>query len=203
MGRAPAMAMPIAVPTMPDSFNGVSITRSSPNRSCKPSVIRKTPPEMPTSSPNRIVSGRASIASARAALIASAMVHLAVGPDRTGSLPDLPDLLRRELGQGFALGGLHFVKLFDDDLGDSREGMAGDVIARGQRPSLDLGDCCLNLVRHLESDLLAELFVPFPAGHRDIARKRSMGSFSLQALPRPPSDSGGRRRRWRGRHSGR
>src|SRR5690348_218139 len=36
---------------MPDSASGVSITRSSPKSLCRPSVIRKTPPSRPTSSP--------------------------------------------------------------------------------------------------------------------------------------------------------
>src|SRR6476661_1990748 len=43
--------MPTAVPTMPDSASGLSMTRSSPKSFCRPSVMRKTPPSLPTSSP--------------------------------------------------------------------------------------------------------------------------------------------------------
>src|SRR5882757_685058 len=45
------MASPTAVPMIPDSASGVSKTRSSPKSFCSPSVIRKTPPSLPTSSP--------------------------------------------------------------------------------------------------------------------------------------------------------
>src|SRR5438094_751903 len=37
---------------MVDSASGVSNTRSAPNLFCRPSVMRKTPPRVPTSSPN-------------------------------------------------------------------------------------------------------------------------------------------------------
>ena len=54
--RAPAcrpyIAMPIAAPMMPPSASGVSITRSGPNSSYRPAVARKTPPNLPTSSPS-------------------------------------------------------------------------------------------------------------------------------------------------------
>src|SRR5687767_4165734 len=43
--------MPIAVPMIPPSASGVSITRFSPNSSKRPCVTRKTPPTLPTSSP--------------------------------------------------------------------------------------------------------------------------------------------------------
>src|SRR6188768_3633979 len=50
-GTMPYRAMPTAQPTIPFSLSGVSITRSSPNSSCRPAVTRKTPPTLPTSSP--------------------------------------------------------------------------------------------------------------------------------------------------------
>src|SRR6185369_10350679 len=50
-GTMPYKAMPTAQPTMPFSLSGVSITRSSPNSSCRPAVTRNTPPTLPTSSP--------------------------------------------------------------------------------------------------------------------------------------------------------
>src|SRR5438552_5724318 len=60
-GRQPAMHNPIAVPRMPASASGVSTQRSTPKRSCKPAVARKTPPALPTSSPMTMtVSSRAS-----------------------------------------------------------------------------------------------------------------------------------------------
>ena len=56
------MASPIAVPMIPDSASGVSITRSSPKSFCSPSVTRKTPPSLPTSSPMMSTLGSASMA---------------------------------------------------------------------------------------------------------------------------------------------
>src|SRR6185437_2047118 len=41
---------------------GVSVTRSSPKSFCRPSVIRKTPPSRPMSSPMRITLASSSIA---------------------------------------------------------------------------------------------------------------------------------------------
>src|SRR4051794_18826091 len=51
IGRMPSTAAPIAVPMMPDSASGVSITRSGPNSSMKPSGTLKAPPKTPMSSP--------------------------------------------------------------------------------------------------------------------------------------------------------
>src|ERR1044071_2798980 len=53
--------MPIAVPTMPASASGVSITRSAPNSSYRPLVARNTPPNLPTSSPSTTTRGSARI----------------------------------------------------------------------------------------------------------------------------------------------
>ena len=50
-GRMPTTAAPIAVPMIPDSASGVSITRSEPNSSMKPSVTLNAPPKAPMSSP--------------------------------------------------------------------------------------------------------------------------------------------------------
>src|SRR5215510_2859108 len=70
--------MPTAVPTMPFSASGVSITRSSPNSACSPSVARNTPPALPTSSPitrTRGFSRRATASASRTActIVSSAM----------------------------------------------------------------------------------------------------------------------------------
>src|SRR5687768_8517216 len=60
---------------MPASEIGVSKTRSSPNFACKPSVTRKTPPSLPTSSPYTSSRGSSSIASISARLSAADRVH--------------------------------------------------------------------------------------------------------------------------------
>src|SRR5688572_11555197 len=54
-GLSPYIAIPIAVPMIPPSASGVSITRSGPNSSYSPAVARNTPPNLPTSSPSTIV----------------------------------------------------------------------------------------------------------------------------------------------------
>ncbi len=65
---------------MPDSASGESITRSSPKSFCSPSVIRKTPPSLPTSSPITRTLGSSSIARRRPALRALARVIWSVVP---------------------------------------------------------------------------------------------------------------------------
>ena len=71
IGRSPVMAAPTAAPTKPISLIGVSMTRSSPKRSCRPLVTVKMPPPAPTSMPIRTTRSSASIASAMPALSAS------------------------------------------------------------------------------------------------------------------------------------
>src|SRR5699024_9572204 len=51
-GRFPIIAAPMPVPTILDSAKGVSNTRAMPYFSCNPNVTPKTPPFLPTSSPN-------------------------------------------------------------------------------------------------------------------------------------------------------
>ncbi|CAM5726419.1 hypothetical protein STENM223S_01310 [Streptomyces tendae] len=68
------MAMPTAVPRMPASASGVSVQRSSPNSLARPSVIRKTPPSVPTSSPMTCTDGSSVMASRNARVRACAMV---------------------------------------------------------------------------------------------------------------------------------
>src|SRR4051794_29744652 len=63
----------MAEPTMPDSANGVSMTRCSPKSFCRPSVMRKTPPSLPTSSPMTRTLGSFSIAVRSDSLSALAM----------------------------------------------------------------------------------------------------------------------------------
>src|SRR6478735_10581916 len=69
-GRYPRNASPTAVPTMPDSASGVSRTRCSPKSFCNPSVIRKTPPSLPMSSPRMTTLSSSSIALRRPMLSA-------------------------------------------------------------------------------------------------------------------------------------
>src|SRR3954452_24907858 len=90
-GRSPWSAIPIATPTMPDSARGVSITRRSPNSCRNPSVMRKTPPRTPTSSPRTTTRSSVAIASWRVSFTAvtrltSAIVSLSedVVAERTG-----------------------------------------------------------------------------------------------------------------------
>ena len=65
-GRIPVSAAPTPAPTKPHSEMGVSRTRSAPKRSCMPSVARKTPPTLPTSSPMTKTVSSASISCQRA-----------------------------------------------------------------------------------------------------------------------------------------
>src|SRR5438270_12004854 len=53
----------MAAPTKPSSASGVSITRSGPNFSRKPSVTRNAPPYLPMSSPMRNTDLSATISS--------------------------------------------------------------------------------------------------------------------------------------------
>src|SRR6478752_3231056 len=57
---------------MPDSASGVSMTRLSPKSFCRPSVTRKTPPSLPTSSPMTTTFGSAPRARRSDSLIALA-----------------------------------------------------------------------------------------------------------------------------------
>src|SRR6516162_10227138 len=66
--------MPTQSPLMRSSASGVSSTRSGPKRFCRPTVARKTPPFMPTSSPSTTTLGSSSIARDNARLTASTKV---------------------------------------------------------------------------------------------------------------------------------
>src|SRR4051794_231098 len=72
------MARPTAVPRMPASASGVSTTRSSPKSFCRPSVIRKTPPSRPMSSPMSTTLASSSMARRRPRLSALPMVSVSV-----------------------------------------------------------------------------------------------------------------------------
>src|SRR5512141_1781313 len=83
-GRRPFIAIPIAIPRIPPSFSGVSITRSGPNRRSNPSVARKTPPPRPTSSPRTQTDGSRIISVARASLTALISVTSAIASPLPG-----------------------------------------------------------------------------------------------------------------------
>src|SRR5512144_3102500 len=86
-GRRPLRAIPIAIPTIPVSFSGVSITRSGPNFSHSPSVARKTPPFFPTSSPRTTTRGSRSISPAMASRTAWTSVIVAMASSLTAGQP--------------------------------------------------------------------------------------------------------------------
>src|SRR5438105_4047226 len=88
-GISPLSAAPMATPTMHDSASGVSSTRSSPNLACRPSVARKTPPFLPTSSPSTQTRSSRSISSSSASRMPSIRVLTAISalPPRGGGSP--------------------------------------------------------------------------------------------------------------------
>src|SRR5688500_16980601 len=61
---------------MPASASGVSTTRSSPKSFCRPSVIRKTPPSLPMSSPMSTTLASSSMALRSPRLSALPMVRV-------------------------------------------------------------------------------------------------------------------------------
>src|SRR5438309_8732720 len=77
-GISPFSAAPIATPTMHDSARGVSRTRASPNLPYRPSVARKTPPFLPTSSPSTQTRSSRSISSSSASRMPSIRVLTAI-----------------------------------------------------------------------------------------------------------------------------
>src|SRR5512134_4155440 len=70
--------MPMDMPAIPDSARGVSNALSSPNSSIRPSVTRKTPPSLPTSSPRTITLSSFCISWRRAIFRACTIVILAM-----------------------------------------------------------------------------------------------------------------------------
>src|SRR5918996_1287039 len=92
-GFHPAWVRPSETPAMAASARGVSNTRCSPNSAWRPSVMRKTPPSLPMSSPR--ISTRSSPAnesrSARFsawAIVTSAIAVLLGEPENLVALPD-------------------------------------------------------------------------------------------------------------------
>src|SRR6185503_2951423 len=71
--------MPTALPMMPASASGVSNTRSGPNSSYSPEVARKTPPNLPTSSPRTTTRLSRRISLRNASLTAWMMFIVGIG----------------------------------------------------------------------------------------------------------------------------
>src|SRR6476659_8638908 len=90
------MHRPTAVPRIPASASGVSTQRSTPKRSWRPAVARKTPPSLPTSSPMTRTDESRSISTWSASFTAST--------SRSSATEDPPKLLlvgvlrRRRIG---------------------------------------------------------------------------------------------------------
>src|SRR5208283_4596087 len=108
-GWSPYRAMPIAIPMIPSSESGVSITLSGPNSSNNPSVALKTPPFLPTSSPRITIFPFRRISSRSAPLTACTMLSRTIEvltpfPSQLiGLFLQVPGQLRvhvREHGQG-------------------------------------------------------------------------------------------------------
>ena len=70
-GRIPVIAAPIAAPTIACSEIGVSQTRRGPNSSNSPTVVLKTPPAAPMSSPRHTTDGSRRISRAMPSATAS------------------------------------------------------------------------------------------------------------------------------------
>src|SRR5687767_13910088 len=70
--------MPMAAPMMSDSLSGVSSTRASPYLAHRPSVARKTPPFLPTSSPSTTTSSSRPMAWSSVCVTAWIRVRLAM-----------------------------------------------------------------------------------------------------------------------------
>src|SRR4051794_31375892 len=134
-GRRPLIAAPIEAPTIIDSVNGVSMTRSSPNSAQRPSVARKTPPFLPTSSPRTITLSSRVISSRSPSRIASMNVFRGIEP----SVPHAPrrrGLARPALGED----PLHRAGRLRVRLGLGVVGRVVDVgLDRGDDPFLGLG----------------------------------------------------------------
>src|SRR6266481_5507902 len=116
---------------MPDSASGVSNTRSSPKSFCRPSVTRKTPPSLPTSSPMIRTLGSFSMALRSPALIALDRVRVVIvrpprrNPGRLG-VHVVEDGQRRRVGHGPAR------------LADPRADLDGLGVHRGEEVGVGL-----------------------------------------------------------------
>src|ERR1700712_2534752 len=113
---------------MPDSPSGASITRSSPKSFCRPSVIRKTPPSLPTSRPITSTLGSASIRLRSAAFSAAAMLMVLIGFLRSS----------RERSSGL-LEGVQVVGVAGPLLGELLGNLRVDMVERGQRAGIFQG----------------------------------------------------------------
>src|SRR4029453_10491626 len=133
-------------PMMADSASGVSMTRCSPKSLSRPSVMRKPPPRVPTSSPSSTTRSSASMASRRAVFRALAIVICAIAASPSGLVLELGlELLQLPpLGdQGGRRVGVDVV----DQVGQGRVGHLLDRVPHLGRDPVGLGlDLALEVV---------------------------------------------------------
>src|SRR5947208_12819863 len=141
-GFSPCAAIPTQSPLIRSSASGVSRTRSGPKRVCSPTVARKTPPLMPTSSPSTTTSGSSSIARASARLTASTNVTSAIALSR--ELAALRDISLGQIGiemieHGFGSARLRCQVAFDRRL-DALMALRGELFLVRFAPHLLAGE---------------------------------------------------------------
>src|SRR3954454_11953639 len=154
-GRMPVIAAPMAAPTIACSEIGVSQTRSAPNSSNSPTVVLKTPPAAPMSSPMQTTVGSRRISRAIPSatdsryVVTSSLMRTSRTPCRPAVGPHVGERLRgvrggrrprgldrrADDGRRAVVGGL--------DVGDvdahAREVASRDVEGIALHPLLDLG----------------------------------------------------------------
>src|SRR6185369_3768542 len=170
--------MPMAAPTIADSDRGVSITRSAPKRSWRPSVTRNTPPSRPTSSPRMTIRLSRSISWRRARLMACTMLSCAIS-----EFLQLPGLTRAE----------HCTGMFEHLRRDRREdGFHGQhrVVDGHGRALLHLFPVCLIpelLLCHIP--LKAHDRVPGAPGRHFIRRAVATGIIGRGMISHPVGET--------------
>src|SRR5262245_39638704 len=115
---------------MPDSASGESMTRSSPKSFWRPSVIRKTPPSLPTSSPMTRTLGSFSMALRRPMFrpLARVILVLSVGSLERVEVGREPVALLLELGRDL---GVHMVE-------DAQRRGVGERLYAGTEPGAEV-----------------------------------------------------------------
>src|SRR5688572_9718213 len=164
-GFKPFSAMPIAVPTMPSSESGVSKQRESPNSAVSPSVARKTPPFLPTSSPKTSTLGSRRIAVFSASFTACSRVRVGIVRSLVGSARGASQRELAVAGGGVALAAREIesgLALLAQVLRNARVDVGEDRLER--RPRSGLGDAhgLVQLRRHFRHELLLERGIPDP-----------------------------------------
>ena len=192
--------MPTAVPRMPASASGVSVQRSSPNSLASPSVTRKTPPRVPTSSPRTCTVGSSAIASRSARVRACAMVAGLSGDGGHRRAPPRSSRLGRSASssaRSWAACSRSWRGRLGVDMGEQVHRVEHRVLrssARAGRAAMRLGGVARRPACRPRRAARARS-APAPAARSGRARARPR--------PRRRRGSGWRRRRWCGRRCGR